>query len=151
MISKVSKIQQLKSSLPGSSIALQIAKVCGSMRTTVAGPKLLQCKPYAGGDTTMTQSALVLFSGGQDSTVCLAWALERFDLVETIGFNYGQRHSIELTCRTAVLRAFHDRFPRWSKRFGSDHVLDLAVLGGISETALTKDRAIAFASSGLPN
>jgi 7-cyano-7-deazaguanine synthase len=99
----------------------------------------------------MTQSALVLFSGGQDSTVCLVWALERFNHIETIGFDYRQRHSIELECRTNVLRAIRAEFPAWSDRLGSDHTLDLGVLGSISETALTSDRQIAFASSGLPN
>jgi 7-cyano-7-deazaguanine synthase len=99
----------------------------------------------------MTQAALVLFSGGQDSTVCLAWALDRFDHVETVGFDYRQRHSIELTCRTKVLEAIKKLFPAWSKKLGTDHVLDLSVLGSISETPLTQERAIAFASNGLPN
>jgi 7-cyano-7-deazaguanine synthase len=99
----------------------------------------------------MTQSALVLFSGGQDSTVCLAWALDRFERVETIGFDYRQRHGIELACRKTVLAALQGSFPRWAARLGQDHVLDLAVLGSISETALTQDRAIAFVEGGLPN
>lgn len=99
----------------------------------------------------MSQSALVLFSGGQDSTVCLAWALDRFEHVETIGFDYRQRHSVELSCRTDVIRNIRQAFPAWAPRLGEDHMLDLTVLGGISETALTQDRAIAFASSGLPN
>jgi 7-cyano-7-deazaguanine synthase len=99
----------------------------------------------------MTQSALVLFSGGQDSTVCLAWALDRFDRVETVGFDYRQRHSVELECRPAVLGAIRTAYPQWAARLGEDHMLDLAVLGGISETALTQDRAIAFSQSGLPN
>jgi 7-cyano-7-deazaguanine synthase len=99
----------------------------------------------------MSQSALVLFSGGQDSTVCLAWALERFEHVETIGFDYRQRHSVELECRTNVLRNLRQTFPAWAPRLRDDHVLDLAALSGISETALTQDRVIAFASSGLPN
>ncbi len=99
----------------------------------------------------MTQSALVLFSGGQDSTVCLAWALDRFDHVETIGFDYRQRHSVELSCRTNVLAVLKEEFPVWSGRLGSDHTLDLAVLGSVSETALTRDSEIAFAASGLPN
>jgi 7-cyano-7-deazaguanine synthase len=99
----------------------------------------------------MTHSALVLFSGGQDSTVCLAWALNRFAHVETIGFDYGQRHRVELACRTEVSDALKRSFPDWASRLGQDHVLDLTVLGGISETALTQDRAIAFAAGGLPN
>lgn len=99
----------------------------------------------------MTHSALVLFSGGQDSTVCLAWALDRFEHVETIGFDYGQRHSVELSCRNEVLTNLKWAFPGWAQRLGQDHVLDLGILGRISETALTQDRAIAFADSGLPN
>lgn len=96
------------------------------------------------------ESALVLFSGGQDSTVCLTWALERFAHVETVGFDYGQRHRVELECRPPILAALRDQFPIWSNRLGDDHVLDLASLGSISETALTHDKAIEFAASGLP-
>lgn len=99
----------------------------------------------------MTQSALVLFSGGQDSTVCLAWALERFERVETVGFDYRQRHRVELDCRQEVLKAIRDGFPEWSGRLGEDHIIDLASLGAVSETALTQDKAIEFAASGLPN
>lgn len=99
----------------------------------------------------MNQSALVLFSGGQDSTVCLAWALDRFEKVETIGFDYRQRHSVELSCRQNVLAAVRTSYPAWAGKLGEDHMLDLAVLGSVSETALTQDRAIAFAQSGLPN
>jgi 7-cyano-7-deazaguanine synthase len=99
----------------------------------------------------MTRSALVLFSGGQDSTVCLAWALERFDRVETIGFDYRQRHGVELECRPNVRNALSAAFPAWASRLGEDHMLDLAVLSEISETALTQERAIAFGASGLPN
>jgi 7-cyano-7-deazaguanine synthase len=95
--------------------------------------------------------ALILFSGGQDSATCLAWALERFELVETVGFDYGQRHAIELECRPRLTTALRDAFPRWSDRLGEDHVLDLKVLGSISDTALTRDQAIAFADGGLPN
>src|SRR5262245_9387023 len=96
-------------------------------------------------------AALVLFSGGQDSTVCLAWALDRFDRVETIGFDYRQRHAVELACRPAVLDALRADYPTWQTRLGEDHVLDLAVLSGISETALTDERAIALTAGGLPN
>lgn len=94
--------------------------------------------------------ALVLFSGGQDSATCLAWALDRFDRVETIGFNYGQRHVAELDVRTIVLdriRSLKD----WDAKLGEDRILDLGVLGDISETALTKDMEIATSESGLPN
>jgi 7-cyano-7-deazaguanine synthase len=99
----------------------------------------------------MTDRALVLFSGGQDSATCLAWALQQFSHVETLGFDYGQRHRIELECRTALLDSLRVQFPDWSTRLGEDHRVDLRVLGQISATALTDERAIAFESSGLPN
>lgn len=99
----------------------------------------------------MNSKALVLFSGGQDSTTCLAWALERYDDVETIGFDYKQRHAVELQCRKKVLERLRSRFPHWAPKLGDDHMLDLSVLGQISDTALTQDKAIAFSKSGLPN
>ncbi|GAN75844.1 7-cyano-7-deazaguanine synthase QueC [Acidisphaera rubrifaciens] len=95
--------------------------------------------------------ALVLFSGGQDSATCLAWALSRFDRVETIGFDYGQRHRIELDVRTRFLGEIRTAFPQWGQRLGNDHLLDLSSLGRISDTALTTGATIAFAKSGLPN
>lgn len=95
--------------------------------------------------------ALVLFSGGQDSATCLAWALDRFEHVETLGFDYGQRHRVELDCRRAFLDQLRDGFPDWSARLGEDHLLDLRLLGQVSDTALTADKAIAFENSGLPN
>ena len=95
--------------------------------------------------------ALVLFSGGQDSTVCLAWALERFQLVETLGFDYGQRHRIELQCRGEVRREIAAQFPRWAPRLGEDHVLDLSLLAQIGDSALTTERAIEMQANGLPN
>ncbi len=95
--------------------------------------------------------ALVLFSGGQDSTVCLAWALNRFRHVETIGFDYGQRHEVELECRQKVRDEIRTQFPKWGKRLGDDHLLDLALLGQISDTALTQQREIEMTDSGLPN
>ncbi|WP_343589539.1 7-cyano-7-deazaguanine synthase QueC [Paracidovorax wautersii] len=95
--------------------------------------------------------ALVLFSGGQDSTTCLAWALTHFEHVETIGFDYGQRHQVELQARTEVLAAVRERFPQWAGRLGEDHMVDLAVLGQISDTALTRDTAIQMTEAGLPN
>lgn len=98
-----------------------------------------------------TRRALVLHSGGQDSTTCLAWALDRYDGVETVGFNYGQRHAVELQCRLRVLEQLRDRFPQWAPKLGQDHMLDLGLLGQISDTALTQDKAIEFAKSGLPN
>jgi 7-cyano-7-deazaguanine synthase len=97
------------------------------------------------------QPALVLFSGGQDSTTCLAWALARHPHVETVGFDYGQRHRVELDQRLIVRERLAHQFPRWRGRLGPDHVLDLAVLGSISESALTQDREIALQSNGLPN
>lgn len=98
----------------------------------------------------MNSRALVLFSGGQDSTTCLALALDRYDSVETIGFDYGQRHSVELDCRRPILDQIRTRFPNWGKKLGEDHVLDLSVLGQISDTALTQSKAIALGTSGLP-
>ncbi len=97
------------------------------------------------------QRALVLFSGGQDSTTCLAWALERYAHVETIGFSYGQRHTIELDCRLTVLAEMRQTLPKWSARLGVDHLIDLAVLGQISDTALTSEREIEMNDAGLPN
>ena len=97
------------------------------------------------------QSALVLFSGGQDSATCLAWALDRYERVETIGFDYGQRHRVELEVRTVFLEKLGALFPRWAEKLGADHVLDLSVLGAISDTALTGERAIEMSASGLPN
>jgi 7-cyano-7-deazaguanine synthase len=100
---------------------------------------------------TSPEKALVLFSGGQDSTTCLAWALVRFSTVETIGFDYGQRHQIELDCRGVVIERLRRGFPAWGGKLGEDHIINLSVLGEISDTALTRDTAVGFAQSGLPN
>lgn len=96
------------------------------------------------------KSALVLFSGGQDSTTCLAWALDKYSHVETIAFNYNQRHVVELECRKLVLQKIQTKFPEWAHKLGEDHLLDIPVLGSISDTALTQDREIEFSKSGLP-
>ena len=93
--------------------------------------------------------ALVLFSGGQDSTTCLAWALERYAHVETVAFDYGQRHRIELDARLTVLARIRERFPDWAPRLGEDHLLDLKVLGRVGDTAMTSDRAIEMQANGL--
>jgi len=95
--------------------------------------------------------ALVLFSGGQDSATCLAWALDRFEKVETIGFNYQQRHSIELECRKSFIEYLRGDFPDWSDKLGEDHVLDISVLGNISDTAMTSEVAIEMQENGLPS
>ena len=100
---------------------------------------------------TDPRTALVLFSGGQDSTACLAWALARFARVETIGFDDGPRHRIELDCRGTVRAGIAALKPEWAARLGGDHLLDLALLGQVSDTALTSERAIEFQSNGLPN
>ena len=99
----------------------------------------------------MHTSALVLFSGGQDSTTCLAHALARYERVETIAFDYRQRHSVELDARLNVLRELRARFPQWAAKLGEDHLLDLAVLGEVSETSLTRDTAFQMEANGLPN
>ena len=96
------------------------------------------------------EGALVLFSGGQDSATCLAWALDRFAQVETIGFDYGQRHRVELDIRQ-TFRAEMERHPLWGARLGVDHLVKLDALGAISETSLTREVAIEMQSGGLPN
>ena len=101
--------------------------------------------------TDESDKALVLFSGGQDSTVCLAWALERFEQVETIGFDYGQRHAVELKARTRLRERMSALKSRWKQRLGDDHLFDLDTLGAISDTALTRQTAIELADSGLPS
>lgn len=95
--------------------------------------------------------ALVLFSGGQDSTTCLAWALERFARVETLGFDYGQRHRIELDCRARLREGIAPINPAWTARLGQDHTIKLDALAAISETALTRDIEISMNADGLPN
>jgi 7-cyano-7-deazaguanine synthase len=99
----------------------------------------------------MHTSALVLFSGGQDSTTCLALALSKYERVETIAFDYRQRHSVELEARLRVLEQIKLQFPQWAHKLGEDHMLDLGVLGQVSETSLTRDVAFKMESSGLPN
>jgi 7-cyano-7-deazaguanine synthase len=95
--------------------------------------------------------ALVLFSGGQDSTACLAWALDRYGRVETVGFDYGQRHVIEMEARQTVRSAIAAGFPHWAGRLGEDHVLDIRGFGAVAESALTADRAIEMTERGLPS
>ena len=99
----------------------------------------------------MHTTALVLFSGGQDSTTCLAHALQRYQRVETVGFAYGQRHAVELDARLTVLAELKRGFPDWADRLGEDHLLDVGVLGQVSETSLTRDMAFRIEASGLPN
>jgi 7-cyano-7-deazaguanine synthase len=98
----------------------------------------------------MATSALVLFSGGQDSTVCLAWALDRFDRVETVGFDYGQRHAAELAARPRILENLRGGFVSWTRNLGEDHLLPLDVLTTVGGSALTDDMAIEMGASGLP-
>ncbi|HTZ76592.1 MAG TPA: 7-cyano-7-deazaguanine synthase QueC [Stellaceae bacterium] len=99
----------------------------------------------------MSDTALVLFSGGQDSTTCLAWALDRWPRVETLGFDYRQRHRVELDCREPVLAAIRDAFPHWADRLGEDRVIDLGVIAEIGDSALTTETAIRMQANGLPN
>jgi 7-cyano-7-deazaguanine synthase len=98
-----------------------------------------------------SRKALVLFSGCQDSTTCLAWALDRYAEVETLAFDYGQRHRIELECRNTVRAQLAAQVPQWAGKLGADHLLDLSLLGQISDTALTSERAIELQANGLPN
>ena len=101
--------------------------------------------------TDPAQRALVLFSGGQDSAVCLAWALDRFAYVETVGFDYGQRHHVEMQAREAVRTRMADAFPRWSERLGPDTVLDIRSFGAVAESSLTREREIELNETGLPS
>ena len=104
-----------------------------------------------GMEKTLENAALVLFSGGQDSATCLAWALSRFERVETLGFDYGQRHAIELECRAALIEGFKAIKPEWKARLGEAHTLAIPTLAEISDTALTRDIAIEMEEGGLPN
>jgi 7-cyano-7-deazaguanine synthase len=101
--------------------------------------------------TTSSETALVLFSGGQDSTVCLAWALERFGRVETVGFDYSQRHAVELAVRQPIRAKLASLRPEWAARLGEDHMVKLDALAAISDTALTRDMQIEMSGNGLPN
>ena len=100
--------------------------------------------------TADASAALVLFSGGQDSATCLAWALERYGRVETVGFDYGQRHAVEMTARVRLRERLAEAFPQWAGRLGPDHVLDITAFGAIGETAMTEARAIETDARGLP-
>ncbi|MDO9084071.1 MAG: 7-cyano-7-deazaguanine synthase QueC [Humidesulfovibrio sp.] len=100
---------------------------------------------------TADDSALVVFSGGQDSATCLAWALARYRRVETLGFDYGQRHAVELSCRTEVLARFRSLKPDWDQKLGPDTLLTLDVFQQLGQTALTHDVEIALTASGLPS
>jgi 7-cyano-7-deazaguanine synthase len=99
----------------------------------------------------MHKTALVLFSGGQDSTTCLAHALKNYERVETIAFDYRQRHRVELEARLVVLDEIRQQFPKWASKLGQDHLLDLAVLGHVSDTSLTRETAFKMEINGLPN
>lgn len=103
------------------------------------------------GQNATNEGALILFSGGQDSATCLAWALDRFERVETVGFDYGQRHLIELDCRAKLRTGMAAMKPQWAERLADDHTISLAALGEISNTALTSDIEIEMQNTGLPN
>ena len=102
-------------------------------------------------DPIPSETALVLFSGGQDSATCLAWALQRFARVEMLGFSYGQRHVIELQCRDRLLAGIGSLRPDWAAKLGESHTLEIPTLAEISDTALTRDVAIEMGEDGLPN
>jgi 7-cyano-7-deazaguanine synthase len=108
-------------------------------------------KARAMSDAFSSQTALVLFSGGQDSTTCLAWALNRFSRVETLGFDYGQRHAVELDCRARLFDGIKGLRADWAAKLGESHTLSIPTLAAVSETALTGDVAIAMGADGLPN
>jgi len=95
--------------------------------------------------------ALLLFSGGQDSATCLAWALDQFSHVETVGFDYEQRHTVEMQCRDKVRESVIEAFPEWGEKLGPDYIVDLSALGRISETSLTRDSEITMNEEGLPS
>jgi 7-cyano-7-deazaguanine synthase len=103
------------------------------------------------GDPLLSETALVLFSGGQDSATCLAWALNRFSRVEMLGFDYGQRHVIELECRVRLIEGFMSLRPEWAAKLGESHSLAIPTLTEISDTALTRNVAITMGEDGLPN
>ena len=98
-----------------------------------------------------SETALVLFSGGQDSATCLAWALQRFARVETLGFDYGQRHAVELACRDDLADGMRSLRTDWASKLGESHTLEIPTLAAISDTALTRNVAIAMGEDGLPN
>lgn len=101
--------------------------------------------------TIETEGSLVLLSGGQDSATCLAWALARFERVETVAFAYGQRHAVELECRLDVIDAMRRSFPEWARRLGDDHLVEIDALASLGETALTAETEIHMTESGLPS
>ena len=98
-----------------------------------------------------SHKALIMFSGGQDSATCLAWAMSNYDYVETVGFDYEQRHSIEMQSRQEVLSQFKTQFPNWAPKIGEDHIVDLSALGQLSDTALTRNVEIEISETGLPS
>ena len=120
---------------------------------TLPGQPIMTHLPITIPDDSMstTKGALVLFSGGQDSATCLAWALERYPRVETIGFDYRQRHAVELAVRLPLLEQMRALSPAWAEKLGEDHLVDLGLLSAISDTALTRDVEIRMQDDGLPN
>lgn len=99
----------------------------------------------------LKQKALVLFSGGQDSTICLGWALKHFPYVMTMGFNYGQRHAIEMSCRTTILQKIHTISPNWDQKLGEDHLFNLDFFSQLEQTAMTSEIPIIHSTQGIPN
>ena len=119
--------------------------VCGRIRVLLCFATHLRLNP------NVPTHALVLFSGGQDSTTCLAWALSRYDHVATVGFDYGQRHSVELQCRGPIIERIKSAFPHWAEKLAEDQVIKLDLVQQIGDTALTRDVEITMNANGLPN
>jgi 7-cyano-7-deazaguanine synthase len=130
---------------------LEVETECYRISSQIGVPLRFSKEPEERIAMLTNDAALVLFSGGQDSTTCLAWALERYPRVETIGFDYGQRHAIELTVRPRVLAQVRAVKPEWAARLGDDHMVDLGLIGQLSQTAMTEDIEIVMQENGLPN
>ncbi len=152
VIPRTSKVERLEENMSIFDFALSAAEMAEIAGLARGGGRLVDWALVAamGLNAASPDAALVLFSGGQDSTVCLAWALQRFTRVETIGFDYGQRHAVELAVRPKIREMLGALDANWAARLGEDHLVKLDALAAISETALTRDSAIAMGADNLP-